>query len=125
MEDFAPDTHTPVVVNGKVFGVHDELFCLDIAQGLKPCWSSDEDAYLDYTTVIGSVDHILIMTLGGELILVSTNSEEYQVVDRLQLVDDGTPLHAHPAIVGQNIYLRIGKTIACLSLSEAEPSSQP
>ena len=53
-EDLAPDSHTPIVVGGRVFGVWGDLFCLDLTKGLKPLWRSEDNVFASYASLVGS-----------------------------------------------------------------------
>ena len=119
-DDLAPDTHSPIAVDGKVFGVSSSLFCLDATNNLSPCWISDEDAFLGFATLVGSKDQLLVITATGELVLVSTSKEQFQILDRLQLVEGGENLQSHPAFVDHHMFIRIGRSVSCLSLDEAK-----
>ena len=55
-EDLAPDTHTPIAIDGRLLGVWSGLHCLDAAAGLKPIWQSDDKAYSEYAAIIGCKD---------------------------------------------------------------------
>ena len=44
-DDLAPDCHTPVVVEGRLFGVWNELLCLDLSKQLATTWRGDDPAF--------------------------------------------------------------------------------
>jgi outer membrane protein assembly factor BamB len=114
--DLAPDSHTPVVVGGRLFGVWGALFCLDVRAGLKPLWTSEDKTYADYASIIGSGGLVLVTTQYGELLLVDAAADEYRVVSRLKLFDDDSGVLAHPALVGHRLYVRSSTAIHCLDL---------
>jgi len=114
--DLAPDSHTPVVVGGRLFGVWGALFCLDLRAGLKPLWTSEGKEYADYASIIGAADRILITTQHGELLLVDAAADDYRVLSRLKLFDDDSGVLAHPALVGHRLYVRSSTAIHCLVL---------
>jgi outer membrane protein assembly factor BamB len=117
----APDISTPVVVGTRVFCLCDHLYCLDLANGLNPLWIGDDDAFGDYSPLIASDDRMLIIGLGGELILINTRADEFQIVSRQALFEDGRSKHAqllsHPAIVGTRLYLRGEDELVCAELA--------
>lgn len=108
-----PDTHSPVLSENRLLGVWNGLHCLD-AETLKSIWSSELDCYQGYASIIANSDRALIWTQFGDLILVSISSGEYQELGRWQLTDGRVETHAHPAIAGQRLFLRVGKEIVCL-----------
>jgi outer membrane protein assembly factor BamB len=116
--DLAPDTSTPVVIDGKVFGCWTELFCLDLTDGLKAHWTAEDEAYEDYVSLIASRDRLLITTTQGELVLADTNAGQYKLVSRLRIFDDGSEVLSHPAIVGKHLYLRSATSVCCVLLAE-------
>jgi outer membrane protein assembly factor BamB len=116
-EDLVPDTQTPVVVGNRLFGVWDSLHCLDIERGLKPVWSGDSLTYQHYTTLIASDNRLLISGIHGELILIDPLADEYREISRVQAVEDDSGVFAHPAIVGDRIYVRTSTDVRCLALA--------
>ncbi len=102
----APDSHTPVVVGDRVFGVWNALFCLDVKAGLKTIWESDAEPYARYCSLVASADRLLITTVAGELILVDAKAAKYQELGRLPILKDEQGGLAHPALVGKRLYLR-------------------
>ncbi|MBI3879893.1 MAG: PQQ-binding-like beta-propeller repeat protein, partial [Verrucomicrobia bacterium] len=84
----APDTATPVVTGGRVFGAHQGLRCLDVQPGLKPLWRSEEKALGDHATLIADDERVLVITLNGELILLDARAAQCSILSRLRLFDD-------------------------------------
>jgi outer membrane protein assembly factor BamB len=114
--DLAPDTATPVVTRGRVFGAHLGLRCLDVQKGLKPVWHRDDDALGDYTTLIADDERVLAITLGGELILLDGRADECAIISRLRVFDDDVEVYSHPALVGTRLYVRGGSSVVCVDL---------
>ena len=48
----APDSSSPVVQNGHVYGLKDQLVCADLNAGLKTLWTHDDAAYGNYCSLI-------------------------------------------------------------------------
>jgi outer membrane protein assembly factor BamB len=121
--DLYPDTITPVVTAGKVFcGFGGELFCLDLGRNgeepLEALWTEVDDAYLDHSSMIGTTDRILVISSQGELLLVSTRADRYELLARLKMFGDDCELISHPALVGTRLFARDGKRLLCLELKE-------
>jgi outer membrane protein assembly factor BamB len=112
----APDTHTPVVAAGRVFGVWRRLYCLSLADGLKPVWDSDDKAFAVYGSAVTDGKRVLILTLHGELILFDAAADELAPLGRLKLFDDDKGVYAHPAFVGGRVYIRGSAAVVCLDL---------
>lgn len=118
-KDLAPDTCTPAVVNGKVFATaYGELFCLDLNAGLKTLWRVANDMFHDHVTLVAGPDRVLVWTIGGDLLLLDATADRYQVVSHLRpFADKAVDSMAHPAFVGDRIYLRSPKELVCLRLA--------
>ncbi len=114
--ELRPDTHTPVIVGNRLFGVHGGLHCLDLSNGLKAIWRGEDDALGHYTTVIASPTRLLLITMLGEALLVDALANEYKVLDRKALVEDEGGLYGHPAVVGGKLYLRSGNAAVCFGM---------
>ncbi len=115
-EDLKPDTHTPVVSNGRVFGVWGELYGLDPEQRLKTVTSLRDGAFSDYCCLIASDDRLLALSDEGELLLIATDQATPVISGRLKLHQKRLQFLSHPAVAGDSIYVRIGKTLARLKL---------
>ncbi|HEU0039952.1 MAG TPA: PQQ-binding-like beta-propeller repeat protein, partial [Verrucomicrobiae bacterium] len=114
--DLSPDTVTPVVTCGRVFGAHLGLRCLDVQKGLKPVWHRDEAALGDYATLIADDERVLLITLGGELILLDGKADECAIISRLRVFDDDVEVYSHPALVRTRLYVRGGSSVVCVDL---------
>jgi len=115
--DLCPDAHTPIVIGNRLFGVSGELYCLDLSAGLKALWTASDDAFSEYTSLLGSPERVLITTLHGELLLIDAQSPEYRLIDRSQLFADDSGVYAHPALVGTRLYVRGSNSICCVELA--------
>lgn len=119
-EDLAPDTHTPVIVGDRIFGVWGGLHCLSLADGLATKWTSNDLAFDDYASLIASEKRVLVTTMTGELILFDTGAEQFDPISRVLIFPDGQGAYSHPALVGTRLYVRGDREIVCLDLSAAK-----
>ncbi len=111
----APDTHTPVLTRDFVCGIHGSLICLD-RQNLKLIHEVQDDAFLEYAALVSDgKDRLLVFSQTGAMVLVQASRDKCRILDRLQLPIQGTTL-AHPALVGNRLYVRLGRDLACLQL---------
>jgi outer membrane protein assembly factor BamB len=115
--DLAPDTHTPVVTAGRVFGVKNGLHCLDLKNDLKRIYLGKDAEFGKYCSVVASEDRVLVSTLRGELILLNAKADEFKVLSRLQVLEEEHGCYAHPAFVGTRVYMRGDACILCVDLS--------
>ncbi len=113
--DLSPDTVTPVSTNGRVFGAHLGLRCLD-ARSLKPIWHREDDTLGDYATLVADEERVLVISMRGELILLDGKADECVIISRLRIFDDNVAVYSHPALVGTRLYARGGVSVVCLDL---------
>jgi len=112
----APDTSTPVVIDGLVFGCFRGLFCLDLSNGLRTLYSTEGDgAFTDYTALIAGNGHILAITVKGELLLLKAARDAYTPISRLRLFE-GVEVWSHPALIANRLYVRSMREICCFVL---------
>ncbi len=114
--DLAPDSSTPVVIDGRVFGCWGDLFCLDLSDGLKPLWTAEDDLFTDYVSIIGDRERILVTGCQGEVLLISAAGEEYKPISRVRIFGKTSEVLSHPALVGNRLYIRGGAMICCVLL---------
>jgi len=119
-EDLAPDTATPVVLDGMVLANFGGLMCLDVGDGLKTLWEVEDDDLCEYCTFIAGNGHVLVTTQTGKLYLVKADKQRFDCVAKLDLFDD-VPLEdrdvwSHPALVGNRIYVRNMLAVYCFLL---------
>ncbi|MEN6425744.1 MAG: PhnD/SsuA/transferrin family substrate-binding protein [Phycisphaerales bacterium] len=112
----APDTSTPVAIDGLVFGCFRGLFCLDLGNNLDTLYSTEGDgAFTDYAALIAGNGRILAATVKGELVLLEAARDAYTPISRLRLFED-TEVWSHPALIGNRLYIRSMKEICCFLL---------
>jgi outer membrane protein assembly factor BamB len=113
----AADSHTPVVVGDRVFGVWNRLYCLSIRDGLKEVYDAAAQAYTGYCSAVATGDRVLLVARTGELILLDAAADEYTELGRLRVFGkEEKGVYSHPALVGTRVYVRGSSSIACLDL---------
>ena len=123
-EDLSPDSSTPVLVGGRLFGCWSSLHCLQAEAKLQPLWTGEDDAFGHYASLIASPDRVLVVSNRGELLLVDATAGEFKIVSRHKVLGEKAELLSHPALVGSRLYLRDTSRIVCLELL-APGTSQP
>jgi ABC-type phosphate/phosphonate transport system substrate-binding protein/outer membrane protein assembly factor BamB len=121
--DLKPEISTPVLVNNLLFiTVNDLLICLDPADKLAERWRFEDKAFNEYASLIGGNNRVLATTTTGELILFAAEPQAPRVISRLQVFQGkngrSPDIWAHPALVGDHLYLRSPEETVCLRLSE-------
>jgi outer membrane protein assembly factor BamB len=120
-DELNPEISTPIIVNGLIFGtVNDALLCLDAANPPVTRWRFEDKAFTEYASFIGGNGRVLAMCTTGELILFAAEAKACRIISRLQ-VFPGKKSHspdiwAHPALVGNRLYLRSPEETVCLCL---------
>ena len=121
-EDLAPDTSTPVVIDGLVFGSSWEVICLDLDDGLKTLWRRDEDPYGDYSPFIAGNGRVLVTTQIGVVSLIDVDREAFKPVSSLNLFDDVSATErdvwSHPIVVDGRLYVRNLLGVYCFLIGE-------
>lgn len=122
-DDLKPEISTPIIVNGLLFGViNDVLLCLDPVNALATRWRFEDNAFNEYASLIGGNGRVLATTTTGELLLLAAESQACRVISRLQVFQGkknrSPEVWAHPALVGNRLYLRSPEEIVCLRLDE-------
>src|SRR5205085_2235462 len=79
------DTHSPVVVGTRVFGAHHGMQCLDLKNGLKPIWTSDNDAFNSYCSIVATDERLLVVALDGTILLLDARADKLSELGRWQL----------------------------------------
>ena len=95
------------------------MHCLDPQRGLKQIWHREDESLGDYATVIADDERVLVITLGGELLLLDARTDEGAILSRLRVFEDDVEAYCHPAFVSSRLYLRGGFQVVCLDLSDA------
>jgi outer membrane protein assembly factor BamB len=113
----APDSSTPVVVDGQVFGVWKEMYCLSAADALAPRWTGRDRLFRDYASLIAAPGRVLVTTTRGELLLIDARADAFTVLSRLQVIEDDSEVHSHPALVGTRLFVRSATRLVCVELA--------
>jgi outer membrane protein assembly factor BamB len=116
--DLAPDSSTPVVHDGRVYGTWKRLFCLDAAT-LQEHWSARDRTFWDYVSFIAGDGAVLITTTKGELYLVADDPNEYRLLAKVPVITDGSEVHSHPALVGTRLFIRSATGASCVELGDS------
>lgn len=104
--DLAPDTHSPVLVGNRVFGIWNGLHCLDLARKLHAAPILEDNSFMEYAALIASEHRLLCFGHDAEWLLIDIRGPEPRLVQKLEPTPEERGLYAHPALVGRRIYLR-------------------
>ncbi|MFH1267471.1 MAG: PQQ-binding-like beta-propeller repeat protein, partial [Planctomycetota bacterium] len=119
-DDLAPDTSTPVVLDGMVFGNFGALVCLDLDNGLTTLWEADDEPLIDYCSFIAGNGRVLVTTQSGKLYLLRATKKGFDPVSTLDLFQDvpstDRDVWSHPALVKNRLYVRNLLRVYCFLL---------
>ncbi len=113
---FCPDTHTPVVVGNKLYGVLTDLVCLDLEAGLKQLWALPDDAYEQHASVIASPTRLLISTHDAQLHLYDLSTTPATLLGKQTVIDGEYGILTHPAVDGRRLYFRGTTSVVAVEL---------
>lgn len=115
------DSHTPVVSEGRIYGVSGGLKCLDVDKDLSEVWTLQDEAFMRYASLVAAGRKLLVLSDDSELLLIEDAGSSPRVLSRLKLSESNDRSLSHPAIADRSLFVRLGKTIARLNL---EPAGQ-
>lgn len=110
---------SPVAVDGHLYGVgpNRDLICADIPTG-KQTWAKDGmfagAAGSAYAGFLVMKDRILMLTDGGEVVLIAADPASYRELGRVQVCGRNW---CNPAYSDGRIYVRDAKTLRCVKLA--------
>lgn len=113
--DLMPDSHTPVISGDRIFGIWNEFYAVDL-NTLKTTFTSSDDAFAVYGSIIASDKRVLCLTANGEVLVISSDTDTPTILSRCSLTEPGVDVLAHPAIAGDALYVRIGRELRKLKL---------
>ena len=118
-DSIVADSHTPVVSEGRLYGVSGGLKCLDVDKELSEVWTLQDEAFMGYASLVATGRTLLVLSDDSELILIEDEGSSAKIVSRLKLSESNDRSLSHPAIADRSLFVRLGKTIARLSLDPA------
>lgn len=118
--DLSPDSSTAVYLDGKLYGVHNDLHVLD-AKDLKTVASLEDDAFYEYCTLIAGKTRegkkrLLVTSANGEIVLLDLETKEPRILGRITGGSESETTVAHPALCGQRLYVRTVSAVYCYLL---------
>ncbi len=116
IKSIRPDAHTPVVCGQQLIVAERELLALDIANGLRIDWRIKDRALRQHNSLIAAGNQVLVITQGGELLLIETQGSKGNLISRHKFTGNTKYILAHPALVGHTLYVRAENSLQAWSL---------
>lgn len=114
-----PDMHTPIVHAGRIFGVHKgRVTCLD-AETLALHWTAHDRSLQGHVSLIAGGDRVLLCGEDGQLVLIDAVADGLEIISRCRVLTDEARTLAHPALVGDRLYVRGPGELLCVELGDA------
>ena len=106
---------SPVVYGKHLFGLSQRkkgsFICVALENG-KITWSSSGRRG-DYASIVRAGAKLLILTNGGELVLLAADPSAYRELGRVRVTD--RPVWAHLTVAGGKLYVKDKTRLLCLS----------
>lgn len=116
VDELACYMSTPVVDGQEIYGLSERrkglLFCADAATG-KTHWTNAGRTG-DHASVLVGDRFVLVVTTGGELLVVQRTPKAYVEVRRQKLTD--SPVWAHPAVAHRSLLVKDARFLHCFDL---------
>ena len=117
--DLSPDSSTPVLLGGRLFGSCNTLCCLDVAAKLNVLWTGEDDVFSSYASLIacagpGVGDHEPWRIAAGECVGGAVRNRIAPAS-----LSEGERGAFAPVLVGSQIYIRDMEKIECVDSSTA------
>ena len=115
--DLAPDSSTAVLWEGKIYGVHHSLYCLN-AESLQTEGTLEDTAFADYASLIAGKTpdgkkRLLVAGINGDVVLIDIDAATLKLAGRIPADGDNATILAHPAVVGNRLYVRSVSKLRC------------
>jgi hypothetical protein len=114
-EDLKTSLTTPVAVGDHLFG-HDirtgRLVCVKLEDG-ETAWTSPRIPG-KYHSLVAAGGVLLVLNSEGELFVCKATPAEYEQLAKWKVSDTGS--WAHPAVVGNRLYVKDKDTLYCYEL---------
>ncbi len=119
--DLAPDTQSLVANEHWIFGVQNELLALN-PKTLEVAWRIEDPIFTHHCSLIVNNQRLLVVNEKSEAILIDASATpitdpQSRILGQQALGDDQTHCLAHPAIVGDTLYVRTSKAISAWLLA--------
>jgi ABC-type phosphate/phosphonate transport system substrate-binding protein len=121
-DDLRPDIASPILADSMIWGIcYDGLFCLDPANGLQTVWTTDQDPFNDYASLITGNGRVLVVLIDGSIAIVPSKPAKDIAPKTLTVLksknDFDVEVWSQPALLDSRLYIRNEDRIVCLLLT--------
>ncbi len=111
-----PDAHSPVQVDSQIIVAEKSLTSLDLDHELETRWQWKDRTLRGHNSLIVGGKQLLVITQGGEILLVQVEADQAKVLGRHMIGDDAKYILAHPALADEILFIRAEKAIQAWAL---------
>lgn len=111
-----PDAHTPVICGRQLIAAERELIAFNVDKQLAIDWRIKDRSLRQHNSLIAAGNQVLVITQGGELLLVQTDGSTGRIVSRHKFTGSTKYILSHPALVGDTLYLRAENSLQAWAL---------
>ncbi|MCL2306351.1 MAG: PQQ-like beta-propeller repeat protein, partial [Planctomycetaceae bacterium] len=124
--DLSPDSATAVFLKDTLYGICGSLFCLN-RNTLDTEAVLDDDAFTDHATLIAGKTlsgkkRLLVAGMNGDVVLIDVDEKTPKLAGRIPAKRVDATLLAHPAVVGDRLYVRSVTEIRCYQMKANDQS---
>ncbi len=114
--DLAPQFNTPVLKDGKLYGLTDRgyFFCIDAKTGQTAWLDETQRDRGGFAAMVDVGPVILALPSGAELFVIKPSAEAYVEAAKIKVSE--TPIYAHPVVAGKRIFIKDQETVTLLVL---------
>ena len=120
VKSIVPDAHTPVAIGSQLIVAERELISLDLEKQLAVRWRVKDRALRAHNSLIIGGDEVLIVTQGGEVLLIKVTENSGEIKARHKLGGDAGYLLSHAAFSGNTLFVRAEGSLQAWALWEEE-----
>lgn len=125
-DELACEMCTPVNVAGWLCGVRDRFVAIDCRGDAADIYEDEDDSFATYAAVVSGSANVLTVGNDARLTLHRLEQGVWSRSGQMNILDEppvAAPLYAHPAFVGNRVFIRTDHELLCIVLAPPEAAS--
>ena len=115
LQNFNPDTHTPVKFGQWIVGAHNALWLMS-AQDVSKHQEIEESEFTGHCSVMTDGQRLMVLSDSGIVFLYGADGDTVKLVGKVNLAEHGSKIYAHPAWVEGHLIFREGSQVHSVKL---------